>query len=588
MSDKPNTIMNATKVDCQEAASYLGVSVKTVRRWAQSGKLSGIKVGSRGDWRFSHDEMDRLIRYSHDDDIYRPIADYLKNKSFIISKDASIRHQRELSISDVRIKKIISCQYLSIELIHILADHLNSVSQGKKAFENLSVRIAEEALNNGLTVEEIVDEVMYLKQAIISSLEKTNLLFKLQSHNLYKLMRTISLYNDIVVSQIAFSYHNQHKRYLEALRQSEEKFFKVFDLSPVAYTIRKLSNNETTNANEKFLKLIGLKLSEIIGKNLIELGVYPNHKTQDAYSIGRELLLKTGFISKVDVEMIANNSQTKSIQCSSVLIKIHGEDHVLTSYIDIDEKKRAYKQKVDLEHLAATHTEMVKLAAAKDQFIGIASHQLRTPATAVKQYIGMILSDMVGDITPKQRKYLETAYNSNERQLKLINDFLKTAQIDASTYKLNRKSLVVSELVQTAIDSLKPTFKKRQQIIVMTDESDAKKACVDATEIDLVFSNLLDNASKYSPAGSTIGVSLRPNSKYLEISFTDQGEGIDSEDQMKIFDKFTRVKNSLTTPDNGHGLGLYWVKQIIEMHDGKIMVDSKLGQGATFRVWLPL
>jgi PAS domain S-box-containing protein len=255
---------------------------------------------------------------------------------------------------------------------------------------------------------------------------------------------------------------------------------------------------------------------------------------------------------------------------------------------DITEHVKAKQQQEEYTQLSVEHDELIRVSKAKDEFIGIASHQLRTPATAVKQYIGIMLAGMAGNLTENQHKFLETAYHSNERQLKLINDLLKTAQIDAAAFTLDRNHQNIASLLTMAMSALEPTLEQRKQRLVFIDESKGAEANVDAVEMDLVFTNLIDNASKYSPANSTITIKVCKKNKALEVSVTDEGVGINQQDQDKIFEKFTRIQNELSSTVSGTGLGLYWVKHIVEMHDGSIVVSSVPGKGSTFTVRLPL
>ena len=255
---------------------------------------------------------------------------------------------------------------------------------------------------------------------------------------------------------------------------------------------------------------------------------------------------------------------------------------------DITQQKLAEEKQVMLTKLTLEREELIKISKVKDEFIGIASHQLRTPATAVKQYIGMLLDGLGGSLNDDQRSYLETAYASNERQIKLINDLLKTAQIDADAYSLSRSYQDIASLLRNTISSLQPSVDQRQQSIVMNNRSNGANANIDPIEIDLVFSNLLENASKYSPDKSKITVTLSRKADVLQVSISDKGFGIHNDDQRKIFDKFTRIHNEQSDAVSGTGLGLYWVKQIVQMHGGTVTVSSSLNKGSTFKVTLPL
>ncbi len=255
---------------------------------------------------------------------------------------------------------------------------------------------------------------------------------------------------------------------------------------------------------------------------------------------------------------------------------------------DVTAQKQAEAERHELSRVSRERNELLKINKAKDEFIGIASHQLRTPATAVKQYIGIALSGLGGELTESQRDYLQTAYVSNERQLKLINDLLKTAQIDAETFTLHRRLHSLRSLLQDVANELQTMMEMKKQRLVLSGLNQDILVRVDETEIKLVFSNLLENASKYSHENTDIQVVVRRTAKRVRISISDEGVGIRKQDQAKIFDKFTRSDNELSDTITGTGLGLYWVKQIIELHGGSITVSSKVNEGTTFTVRLQL
>ncbi len=242
------------------------------------------------------------------------------------------------------------------------------------------------------------------------------------------------------------------------------------------------------------------------------------------------------------------------------------------------------KQQVVL--LAAQKKQLEALNKAKDEFISLASHQLRTPATAVKQCIGMILEDYAGPVVDEQRSLLQTAYNSNDRQLQIINDLLKTAQLDSNMYSLKLTKCNITNLVAETINENTSVFELRKQTLLY-DPKQPATASVDANELKLVLVNLLENASKYTPQNKQVCVDVYTRDAWLYITVTDEGVGINVADQKRIFEKFTRVDNALSDTVNGTGLGLYWVRQIINLHKGTITVQSTVGEGSTFTIRIP-
>jgi PAS domain S-box-containing protein len=224
----------------------------------------------------------------------------------------------------------------------------------------------------------------------------------------------------------------------------------------------------------------------------------------------------------------------------------------------------------------------------KDEFISIASHQLRTPATGVKQYVGMLLQGYAGKLTPKQLRMLQNAYDSNERQLKIVDDLLRVAHLDAGKVQLETHQVNLVELLKDVTREQADKLRQKDQNVRISFPTRDITVEVDMPRIRMAFENLLDNAGKYSPEGSEIKISVRNDQTYTWVSIADSGVGIGEEDLKKLFKKFSRLNNPLSHLVSGSGLGLYWAKKIVDLHDGDISVESKPGKGTTFHVKIPV
>lgn len=257
------------------------------------------------------------------------------------------------------------------------------------------------------------------------------------------------------------------------------------------------------------------------------------------------------------------------------------------STTDIEDVRRTRKLEADTARLMKQRTELMELNVAKDEFISLASHQLRTPATGVKQYINMALDGYAGEINPKLRMFLEKANDSNERQLTVINDLLKVAQVDAGHVILRKQTIDVGEVVPGILNEQSEKFAKRNQEVIFEAPDKKMLANVDGVKLRMVIENVIDNASKYTPQGKNIRVDLRNTDGFVTIAVTDEGVGIAKKNLDKVFQKFLRIDNSLSAEVGGTGLGLYWVKKIVDLHNGTIEVDSRMNKGSTFTISLP-
>ena len=233
-------------------------------------------------------------------------------------------------------------------------------------------------------------------------------------------------------------------------------------------------------------------------------------------------------------------------------------------------------------------TSEVELEKAKDEFISLASHQLRTPASAVKQYAGLLLEGYVGDLTSQQFGMVKTMYESNERQIKIVNDLLKVAQVDAGKVTLHRRKVNIIDLVEDIIHEQSLKLKAKQQKVHLLADTGTSEVSIDPERMRMVIENIIDNASKYTIAGKTIDVSVAIDDGQLHLTVRDEGVGIAKQDIDLMFQKFSRIPNALSDTVGGTGLGLYWAKKIIDLHGGTIEVQSRLRKGTAVTLSMPI
>jgi len=233
--------------------------------------------------------------------------------------------------------------------------------------------------------------------------------------------------------------------------------------------------------------------------------------------------------------------------------------------------------------------ELMAINQTKDEFISLASHQLRTPATAVKQYLGMALEGFLGELSDTQRQMIELAYASNERQIKIVNELLYVALVDAGKLKLKKEPVIISKLIEATLSEQEGKISERNQTVKLDIDKKLNNVSIIADNLHLrmAIDNLIDNASKYSEHGKTIAVKVGQTPEAITIAVTDQGVGIAKDDMDKLFQKFSRIYNPLSAEVGGSGLGLYWTDKVIKLHGGTLNVTSKEGKGSTFAVSVP-
>ncbi len=228
-----------------------------------------------------------------------------------------------------------------------------------------------------------------------------------------------------------------------------------------------------------------------------------------------------------------------------------------------------------------------RIQDAKDELLSLASHQLRTPATGVKQYIGLLRDGYAGELTAEQQLYVEKAYSSNERQLATINEMLVVARADAGNIELDLKEFDVVGLVREMIDEATATINRRHQRLTVEMPDHRLTLCADRRFIRMAFENILSNAMKYTPEKGQISVRLREQLDNICFEVVDNGVGVHEDDRVLLFRKFSRIPNELTNKVTGSGIGLYLAKKIVEAHAGQIAFESTLGQGTTCTIYVP-
>ncbi len=269
-------------------------------------------------------------------------------------------------------------------------------------------------------------------------------------------------------------------------------------------------------------------------------------------------------------------------------MEIGAADYLVKGSFTPELLSRTLRYALQRKHLEEERVqELIAINKAKDEFISVASHQLRTPATGVKQYIGMLLEGYAGDLSEPQMAMLHTAYDSNERQLQIVNDLLKVAQLDAGKVQLRKAKVDIVKLLHDIVSEQALKFRHRDQKVSFVHAKPSVSAMVDKLKLRMALENIIDNASKYSENGKAVEVSVKTTAKAVTIEVKDHGVGIGSHDQDRLFQKFSRIDNPLSTQVGGTGIGLYWTKHIIDLHGGSIKVVSKRGQGSTFVVTLP-
>ncbi|PIU40849.1 MAG: hypothetical protein COS99_08055 [Candidatus Omnitrophica bacterium CG07_land_8_20_14_0_80_42_15] len=233
------------------------------------------------------------------------------------------------------------------------------------------------------------------------------------------------------------------------------------------------------------------------------------------------------------------------------------------------------------------YEKMRKLNEVKSDFVSIVSHELRMPLATVKEAIALLLDRIPGKITKKQEEILSLANQNVERLNRLVTNLLDLSKMEAGKMGMKRELVDIAKITNHVVEALKLNANKKRISVSAHIGSDIKGLWADSDRITQVLNNLIGNAIKFTPDGGKVDVTLREKDKAIEVVVKDTGRGIDKKDIDKIFEKFSRVSfqngNIVST-----GLGLAITKEIVELHKGRIYVESKLDRGSIFTVRLPM
>lgn len=238
--------------------------------------------------------------------------------------------------------------------------------------------------------------------------------------------------------------------------------------------------------------------------------------------------------------------------------------------------------------LRESNKKLKSLDEAKDEFISMASHQLRTPLTSVKGYLSMVLEGDAGKLNATQHQLLEQAFASSQRMVYLISDFLNVSRLQTGRFTIERAPTILSNVVQQEVSQLKSTAESRNITIECSVPSTFPVLQMDEGKLRQGIMNFLDNAIFYSRPGGVVRVELVKTAKDLMLTVQDQGIGVPASERHKLFTKFYRATNARTARPDGTGIGLFMAKKVVVAHGGSIIFSSVEGKGSTFGFRLPL
>jgi PAS domain S-box-containing protein len=372
----------------------------------------------------------------------------------------------------------------------------------------------------------------------------------------------------------------ERKRAEEALRQSEERF-RLLVSEVTDYAILMLDpEGRIASWNAGAERIKGYKRDEIIGQHFsrfypaedVEQGK-PAHELKVAAEQGR--FEDEGWRVRKDGSRFWANVVITALRDAAG--RLHGFGKVTR---DITERKRAE------EIMRHAKEQAERTSRFKDQFLSTMSHELRTPLNAVLGFSDLLADERYGPLNEKQRRYIDHIHTGGKHLLSLISDILDLSKIEAGRMELAIENLSIQGAFGEVLSVMQPLADKKSH--TLSTSAEAKLAVrADGTRFKQVLLNLLGNAIKFTPNGGRIELAARLEDGSVRVEVRDNGPGIPDEEKTRIFEAFYRLRDSGKKAE-GTGLGLAITQRLVELHGGKLRLDSQAGQGSSFYFFLPV
>ncbi|WP_321428629.1 PAS domain S-box protein [uncultured Methanolobus sp.] len=377
---------------------------------------------------------------------------------------------------------------------------------------------------------------------------------------------------NMVRLEVAVDVHKE-KMAQKALQESEEKYRTYVKASPNPIFIFDFQGN-CIDVNPAACKITDYSRRELLNMHLYEL--FPEEERIHHKDNFKELQLN----GKFSGEFAAVNKKGYKFYISIEALELP-ENRFLSICTDVTERKKAEEELLQAKITAENANR------TKSEFLANMSHELRTPLNSVIGFADVLASRAAGEINDKQAGYVKNISHSGKHLLNIINEILDISKIESGKMKLYKENVSVMEIYAEIISTMQHTATKKEIELIIDPWPENEYVYADKAKLKQVLYNLVSNAIKFTSACGSVTIGTKNDGEFTHISVKDNGIGISQEGVKKLFKPFTQLESFKSRSHEGTGLGLALSRELVELHGGKIQVESKPDEGSTFTFTIP-